>query len=118
MGERLSEQKILLEETEANVDPLSEANKLIFAVGPFQGTNFPGNAKWSVITKSPLTGTFLESAGTGHWAPFFKKCGFDAAVFEGKAPKPTYVVIRDDNVEFHDASKIWGLDTSEVKYSH
>ena len=105
--------KILLEETEANVDPLSEANKLIFAVGPFQGTNFPGNAKWSVITKSPLTGTFLESAGTGHWAPFFKKCGFDAAVFEGKAPKPTYVVIRDDNVEFHDASKIWGLDTSE-----
>ena len=28
--------KILLEETEANVDPLSEANKLIFAVGPCQ----------------------------------------------------------------------------------
>ena len=106
--------KILLEETPANVDPLSPENKLIFSVGPFQGVNFPGNGKWSVITKGPLTGTYLESAGTGHWAPYFKKCGYDAVVFEGKASSPVYVVLRDDSVEFRDASFIWGKDTIET----
>ena len=106
--------KILLEETPANVDPFSPENKLIFSVGPFQGVNFPGNGKWSVITKGPLTGTYLESAGTGHWAPYFKKCGYDAVVFEGKASSPVYVVLRDDSVEFRDASFIWGKDTVET----
>ncbi|NCB17723.1 MAG: hypothetical protein EOM65_16315, partial [Synergistales bacterium] len=106
--------KILLEETPAKVDPLSPENKLIFAVGAFQGVNFPGNGKWSVITKGPLTGTFLESAGTGHWAPYFKKCGYDAVVFEGKASSPVYVVIRDDSVEFRDAAFLWGKDTVET----
>jgi aldehyde:ferredoxin oxidoreductase len=51
--------KILLEETPAKVDPLSPENKLIFAVGPLQGVNFPGNGKWSVISwirQEPVTG--------------------------------------------------------------
>ncbi len=106
--------KILLEETPANVNPFSPENKLIFAVGPLQGTNFPGNGKWSVITKGPLTGTFLDSAGTGHWAPFFKKTGYDLVIFEGKAPKPVYVFINDEGVQFRDAFHLWGKDTVET----
>ena len=64
--------KILLEETPACVDPLSPENKIIFALGCLQACpTFPGNAKWSVITKSPLTGSVADSAGTGAWAPAF-----------------------------------------------
>ena len=106
--------KIRLEETPAKVDPLSPENRLIFAVGPFQGVKFPGNGKWSVITKGPLTGTFLESAGTGHWAPYFKQCGFDAVVFEGKADSPVYVFIKDGGAEIRDAAFLWGKDTIET----
>lgn len=107
--------KILLEETPAKVDPLSAENKIIFAIGCLQACpTFPGNAKWSVITKSPLTGSVADSAGTGAWAPAFKKCGFDALVIEGKAAAPTWLYITDDGVEFRDGAELWGLDSVET----
>jgi len=106
--------KILLEEVPGKTDPLSEDNKIIFGLGFMQAVNFPGNAKWSVITKSPLTGTFLDSAGTGAWAPQLKKAGYDALVIEGKAKKPVYLYINDDTVEFKSAGKIWGMDSTET----
>ena len=68
--------KLLYDDGCASVDPLSPENKIIFGLGCLQAApNFPGNAKWSVITKGPLTGSFLDSAGTGAWAPEFKKAG-------------------------------------------
>lgn len=103
--------KILLEETVPNVDPLSPDNKIIFGLGPLQAVTFPGNGKWSVITKSPLTGTYLDSAGTGHWAPYLKKAGYDLLVIEGKATEPVYLYINDDVVEIKDAAHLWGKDT-------
>ncbi|MTI79685.1 MAG: aldehyde ferredoxin oxidoreductase [Firmicutes bacterium] len=103
--------KVLLEETAPNVEPLSPENKVIFAVGPLQAVSFPGNGKWSVITKGPLTGTYLDSAGTGHWAPYLKKAGYDLLVIEGKAEKPVYLYINDDVVEIKDATQLWGQDT-------
>ena len=107
--------KILLEETPANVDPLSPENKIIFAIGCLQAApTFPGNAKWSVITKSPLTGSVMDSAGTGAWAPMFKKAGFDALVIEGKADSPVWLNINDNGVEFCDASGLWGMDSVET----
>jgi aldehyde:ferredoxin oxidoreductase len=105
--------KILLEEVKPKVDPLSLDNKIIFALGFMQAANFPGNAKWSVVTKGPLTGSFLDSAGTGAWAPQLKKAGYDALVVEGKASHPVYLYIKDDEVEFRSASHIWGMDTQE-----
>ena len=107
--------KILLEETPANVDPLSPENKIIFGIGCVQAApTFPGNAKWSVITKSPLTGSVMDSAGTGAWAPMLKRAGYDALVIEGKAESPVWLYVNDDGVEFRDASELWGLDTVET----
>lgn len=107
--------KILLEETPAKVDPLSPENKLIFAIGCMQACpTFPGNAKWSVITKSPLSKSVMDSAGTGSWAPAFKKTGFDALVVEGKADRPVWLYITDNAVEIRDAEELWGLDTVET----
>lgn len=106
--------KILLDEVPPQVDPLSPENKLIFAMGFMQAVNYPGNAKWSVVTKSPLTGTFLDSAGTGAWAPEFKKAGYDVLVIEGKSQEPVYLFINDDEVQFRSAEKLWGLDSVET----
>jgi len=106
--------KILLEEVPPKIDPLSPENKIIFAVGAMQALKVPGNAKWSVVTKSPLTKTFLDSAAGGHWAPLFKGCGYDALIIEGKSNIPVYLYITEDNIEFKDASHIWGKDTIET----
>ncbi|KAF5051781.1 MAG: aldehyde ferredoxin oxidoreductase family protein [Sedimentibacter saalensis] len=106
--------KILLDEVKPKIDPLSPENKIIFSLGFMQSVNFPGNAKWTVVTKGPLTGSFLDSAGTGAWAPQLKKAGYDVLVVEGKSENPVYIFINDDKVEFRDASSIWGKDTIET----
>lgn len=106
--------KVLLEETKSKIDPLSEENKIIFGIGLWQAVKAPGSAKWSVVTKSPLTKTYLDSAGAGSWAPLFKKAGYDSLIIEGKSDKPVYVYINDDKVEFKDASHIWGKDSIET----
>src|SRR5262245_9527541 len=51
----------LAKELEPGVDPLSPENKLIFASGPYQGTGISSAGRMAVITKSPLTGIFLDS---------------------------------------------------------
>jgi len=106
--------KILLDEVKPKIDPLSPENKIIFALGFMQSVNFPGNAKWTVVTKGPLTGSFLDSAGTGAWAPQLKKAGYDVLIIEGKSENPVYLYINDDKIEFRDASSIWGKDTIET----
>lgn len=106
--------KILLDEVKPKIDPLSPENKIIFALGFMQSVNFPGNAKWTVVTKGPLTGSFLDSAGTGAWAPQLKKAGYDVLIIEGKSENPVYLYINDDKIEFRDASSLWGKDTIET----
>ncbi len=106
--------KILLEEVPPEVNPLSPENKIIFAVGPLQALRVPGSAKWSVITKSPLTNTFLDSAASEHWGLLLKGCGYDALILEGKSEMPIYLNITEDTVDFKDATHIWGKDTIET----
>ena len=106
--------KVLLEETPGKLDPLSPDNRLIFAMGPFQSAPIPGNAKWSVITKGPLTKTFLDSAGGGWFSPIFKACGFDAIIIQGKAEKPVYLWITEEGAEIRDATNFWGMTPVET----
>jgi len=44
----------------------------------------------------------------------FKRCGYDALVIEGKAEKPVYIYIDEDQVQIKDASYLWGKDTFET----
>jgi aldehyde:ferredoxin oxidoreductase len=43
-----------------DVDPLSPENVLIFTNGPLTGTGYQTSNRFSVTTKSPLTGTVLD----------------------------------------------------------
>jgi len=111
--------KVLLEETPPRVDPLSPENKLIFAVGCYQAFKAPGSAKWSVITKSPLTKTYLDAAAGGYWGTFLKSCGYEALIIEGKSERPVYIHITENEVKIKDASDFWGLDNFEtMDYIH
>jgi aldehyde:ferredoxin oxidoreductase len=106
--------KILWDEVNASTDPFSPENRLIFAVGPLCGTGWPQACRFSVGAKSPLTGIYGDSSCCGFFGPELKFAGYDMIIFEGRAKKPVYLFIDDDNVELMDASNIWGKDTWEA----
>ena len=54
--------KILSDELSPAVDPLGPDNKLLFLTGPLTATKFPTTGRYSIATKSPLTGIWLDGS--------------------------------------------------------
>jgi aldehyde:ferredoxin oxidoreductase len=85
-------------------------NRLIFMTGPMVATGAQASTRLSVIGKSPMT--IPEGYCYGNIGGFFpaelKKAGFDGVVIEGRAPKPVYLWIHDNEAELLDASSLWG----------
>ena len=107
--------KYLYEELKANTDPLSADNKLILMTSPLTGTIVPCSGKLSITSKSPGTGTISDSSIGGHCALKIKYAGYDAVILEGKLPKPGYILINNDKVEFNDAAHLWGRSSHETE---
>jgi len=105
----------LVKELRPGVDPLGPENLLIFAPGVLTGAPFAGSGRNSVGAKSPLTGGYGDAEVGGFWGAELKRAGYDAIVVAGKAKDPTYVLIKDDQVRFKDASHIWGKTTGEAE---
>jgi aldehyde:ferredoxin oxidoreductase len=97
-----------------DVDPLSPENVLIFTNGPLTATGYQTSNRFSVTTKSPLTGTVLDANSGGFWGMQFKKTGHDVLIVRGKSEKPVWIEIKDSEVAFHDASALWGLGVYAV----
>lgn len=107
--------KFLYDELKPNANPLGPENKLIFAPGPFTGTNVPCASRIAVTAKSPLTNAVGMALSGGHFPAELKLAGYDVLIIEGKAEKPIYISIRDDEVRFRDASKVWGTMTFDCQ---
>lgn len=114
LGGRGLATKILYDEGVATVDPLSEANKIIFAAGPLTGAAVPTGGRYMVVTKSPLTGMIASSNSGGVWGGKLKYAGWDSVIVEGKAATPVYINIEDEKVEVLPADAYWGMRTEEV----
>ena len=108
MGQRGLATKYFCEEVDPKVDPLSPANKLIYATGPLTGTMASTGARYSVITKGPLTGAIACSNSGGYFGAELKFAGWDMIIFEGKSPKPVYLHIENDKATLLPADEIWG----------
>ncbi|MDZ4126799.1 MAG: aldehyde ferredoxin oxidoreductase family protein [Hydrogenophaga sp.] len=108
IGSRGLGSKYLVSEVDPKVDPLAPENKIIWATGPLTGTMASTGGRYTVITKSPLTGAIACSNSGGYWGAELKMAGWDMIIFEGKSPKPVYLYINDDDVELRDASHLWG----------
>ena len=106
--------KIMYDEVDPKVDPLSPQNKLIFAAGPFTGTYAPSSGRYDVVTKGPLNGTIAGSNSGGTFGPELKYAGYDGIIIEGKAKKPAYIWIQDDSVEIRDGGHVWGMMVPET----
>jgi aldehyde:ferredoxin oxidoreductase len=91
-------------------DPLGPDNVLMLMVGPLTGTLAPA-MRGCVVTKSPLTNTFVDSYYGGHFNQEIKFAGYDGIIITGRAAKPVYLYISDEQAELRDAEFLWGRDT-------
>ncbi len=98
----------------SGVDPLSPENLIIMGAGPFADTIVPGGAKVVVTTRFPINGAFATAAGGGCFAQMMKSAGYDHVVISGRARWPVFLRITEGNVEFGDASGLWGKDNYET----
>ena len=115
LGGRGLAARYLYQELDARVDPLSPANKLIFATGPLTGTPVPCGARYMVVTKGALTNAITTSNSGGHWGPELRFAGYDMVIVEGRAPKPVCLFIHDGHVELRDARHLWGKTVGETE---
>jgi aldehyde:ferredoxin oxidoreductase len=105
----------LLKELKPKIDPLSPDNIIIFAPSVITGAPVPGLSRFSVVSKSPLTGGIGESEAGGFWGPELKFAGYDAVVIRGKSAKPVYLYINEGKVELKNAEHLWGKVSGEAE---
>jgi aldehyde:ferredoxin oxidoreductase len=106
--------KILYDELDPRVDPISPENKLIFATGPLTGAGAVAACRYMVVTKGYLTGAISCSNSGGNFGPELKFAGYDFIIFEGKAKEPVYLLIEDDRIEIRSARFLWGKRIDET----
>ncbi|WP_338740305.1 aldehyde ferredoxin oxidoreductase family protein [Haloplanus salilacus] len=107
--------RYLYDELDAGTDPLGPENRLCLLLGPLSGY-LPGESRYAAITKSPLTGTFLDSYSGGSFADALAGALPDAfgLVIEGVADTPRTITVTDGTVRIEDATDLWGADAAET----
>jgi aldehyde:ferredoxin oxidoreductase len=102
--------RTLVDSGSATVDPLSDANPLIFSAGPFAGTNFSNANRLSVGCRSPLTGGIKEANSGGTFGFALGQLNIAGFTLNGRASEWTVMhIARDGSVTFSPADDLLGL---------
>ena len=115
LGGKALSAKILWDELEPGIDPLSPDNMLIFMTGPLNGSNAPCSSRYNVTTKNVLTGGIASANSGGDFGLRLKSAGYDGLIVRGAADKPVRIDIDDDDVTIGDATALWGMNAEEVQ---
>ena len=107
--------RILYDLLPKGIDPLSPENVLILCTGPLNGTLAHGSGRTGLVTKSPLTGYFMDSYFGGEFGARLKQSGRDMLVILGKSPTPVVLFCNDDAATLIPAEELWGLITTDVQ---
>lgn len=99
----------------AGVDPLGPDALLGFFGGVLTGTNGISSNRYTVVAKSPKTGTFGDANSGGTFGPAMKAAGFDGVLLKGISEKPVNLVLKDGQAELIPADDWWGLDSHAVE---
>jgi len=100
--------RYLYDRVPPDADPLGPDNALLFALGPLSGY-LPGESRCAVVTKSPLTGGFLDAYAGGSF-PDALAGALDANLalaITGVADDPVRVVVADGTARIEPA-ETWG----------
>ncbi len=107
--------KIIYDYVKPGMNPLAPENPLVFAAGPFIGSNIPMVSRSAICGIAPVSGLWGE-ATTGGQFPFrLKGTGYDGILITGKADKPVYLFVKGGKAEIRDAAHLWGKDTYETQ---
>ncbi|HLE81801.1 MAG TPA: aldehyde ferredoxin oxidoreductase N-terminal domain-containing protein, partial [Dehalococcoidia bacterium] len=90
------------------VEPLSPDNILCLMTGPLSGTDVNLSGRIAACTKSPLTGTIVDSHHGGWSGARLKWAGLDGIVFRGKSEKPVYAYVESGEISLRNGSDLWG----------
>ncbi len=102
--------RILYEKMKKGADPMGPDNILGFVTGLLTGSALHG-ARFTVVSKSPVSGGWGDSNCGGSFAYELKAAGFDGVFFTGISSKPVYLYLNEGKAELKDASHLWGKDT-------
>ena len=99
------------------VDAFDPDNPLIISVGPLTGTYGPfGRGEVCSISPQCYPDELFTYSGFGGMFPAeMKYAGYDGIVILGKAEKPVYLSIHDEDIEIKDANDLWGVETFEAQ---
>lgn len=101
---------LLYNDLKAKHDAWAEDSGIFIGPGPLNGT-FCVSTRISFVNKSPYTGLLSHAEVGGHFPNEVKWAGWDGIYIKGKSKKPVALFIKDDEVQFLDASDLWGKDT-------
>jgi aldehyde:ferredoxin oxidoreductase len=107
--------KIIYDYVKPGMDPLAPENPLIFAAGPFIGSNVPMVSRAAICGIAPGTGLWGEATTGGQFPTRLKGSGFDGLLLTGRAENPVYLYVRDGKGEIRDAGHLWGRDSYETQ---
>ena len=107
--------RFLYDAVEAGVEPLSPDNALLFMVGPLSGLA-PGEPRYAAITKSPLTGAFLDSYSGGTFAARLAGSLGDAMgiMVTGRADEPVALEVDDGSVSITSVPDLDGASVQDT----
>ncbi|MCP4693673.1 MAG: aldehyde ferredoxin oxidoreductase, partial [Desulfobacterales bacterium] len=107
--------RILMDEFDAGVDPLSPENRLVLASSIMGGTIVSSASKLAIVAKSPQTGTISDGSVGGHIGAELKYAGYDAVMIHGRADAPVYLYIDPDKVEIRPADEFQGVGVFDAE---
>jgi len=106
--------RYLYEELSPGTDPTGPENLLAFLVGPLTGY-LPGEGRYAAVTKSPLTGGFLDSYAGGGFADRLAGSLDDCLglLVTGTADRPVRIGIEGGRARI-ESTDAWGADAAET----
>ena len=107
--------RYLYDRLEPGTDPLGPDNYLLFMLGPLSGL-LPGETQFAAITRSPLTGTFLDSYSGGEFAHGLVAAldGALGVTVTGQSDEPVVLELDDGEAALTPAADLWGRDVVET----
>ena len=107
--------KHLYDEVPPEVEWSDPQNRLIWTSGSLAGTGVAGAGTINIMAKGPMTHLAGSSQANGFFGAYLKFCGYDGIIFQGKAPRLVYLLLRPGTVEIRDARHLKGKTVGEVE---
>ena len=107
--------RYLYDELPPGAAPRGPENLIAFMLGPLSGA-LPGESRYAAVTKSPLTGAFLDSYSGGTFPDRLAGSlpGCLGVLVTGAADDPTALVVGDGEPRLGSAGDLAGADTVET----